>query len=147
MGKSYAKSSYLNIRISYLLALSYLDHLSNGVNMTNELTLNDYQEAALTTAVYPASTPVDGIMYTTLGLAGEAGEIANKVKKILRDDRGMLTPERREDLYDELGDVLWYVAALAYELEIDLTEVAERNLFKLGFRKAEGTIHGEGDKR
>lgn len=115
--------------------------------MTNELTLNQYQEAALVTAIYPAATPVDGIMYTTLGLVGEAGEIANKVKKILRDDRGMLTPDRRNDLQSELGDVLWYVASLAYELEIDLSDIAEQNLLKLGFRKADGTLQGEGDKR
>ena len=83
--------------------------------------LNDYQVAAMATAVY---TEYVGLAYTSLGLAGEAGEIANKVKKIYRDNDGELTRQAQADLMDELGDVLWYVAALATEIGYDLDDVA-----------------------
>lgn len=79
--------------------------------------LNDYQVAAMATAVYPEYV---GLAYTSLGLAGEAGEIANKVKKVYRDNDGELTRQAQADLMDELGDVLWYVAALATENGISL---------------------------
>ena len=101
-----------------------------------------YQAGAQKTAVYPAETR---ITYPALGLAGEAGEVANQVKKIIRDNAGQLTPERRAKILDELGDVLWYAAALATDLDASLDEVATANLQKLASRAQNGTL--QGDKR
>lgn len=92
----------------------------------------EYQEKAGLTALYPRRG--SNLEYPTLGLAGEAGEVANVVKKIQRDDGGNLTPERREVLKDELGDVLWYISACADELGITLDEIAEHNVMKLASR-------------
>lgn len=109
--------------------------------------LNEYQEQAFGSATYPDHHEVGGVIYTALGLAGEAGEITNKVKKILRDDDGILTDARRNDLIDELGDVLWYAATLADELGADLDSVARANLTKLKSRKHRGVLSGSGDNR
>ena len=109
--------------------------------------LLDYQEKAAKTAIYPRDTPTAAIVYTSLGLSGEAGEIANKVKKILRDDCGHLTSARRQQLRDELGDVLWYAAMLAFELGYTLNEVANANLDKLQLRAMRQRLQGEGDDR
>ena len=106
--------------------------------------LNDYQQAAMATAVYPDYV---GLAYTSLGLAGEAGELANKVKKVYRDNDGELTRHMQADIMDELGDTLWYVAALATEIGYDLDDVAAHNLEKLAARKARNAINGTGDKR
>lgn len=106
------------------------------------MNINTYQEQASVTAIYK-----DKIIYPTLGLAGEAGEIANKVKKILRDNSGDLGESVRQNLIDELGDVLWYVAALATDLKVELSEVANRNIEKLNSRKDRGVIGGSGDNR
>lgn len=111
------------------------------------LSLNNYQLAATETAIYPEQGSVMGLAYTALGLTGEAGEIANKVKKILRDDDGVLSIERREEIAAELGDVLWYVAQVATELDISLAVIAKANLQKLLQRKAHNTIMGSGDTR
>jgi NTP pyrophosphatase (non-canonical NTP hydrolase) len=105
---------------------------------------SEYQARAKQTAIYPEDNKV---MYPTLGLAGEAGEIANKVKKIFRDDQGVVTDARRQDLSDEIGDVLWYVAALATDLGLDLDDVARANVAKLASRQERGTLGGEGDSR
>ncbi len=109
------------------------------------MNLSEYQEKALTTALYPnqGSNPY----YPALGLGGEVGEVLNKVKKIMRDHDGKLTDEYREILRKELGDVLWYVAALASELDLDLDEVAQLNIEKLASRKERGTLSGDGDNR
>lgn len=86
-------------------------------------------------------------VYSTLGLASEAAEVAGKVKKVFRDDGGVMRPERLEVIAEELGDVLWYVAQLATDLGLDLEKLAEQNLSKLASRKARGVIHGDGDRR
>ena len=86
-------------------------------------------------------------IYPTLGLTGEAGEVADKVKKVIRDRGGSFDRETREAIKLELGDVLWYVAQLASELGYDLEEVAEANLQKLSSRAARGRIGGSGDQR
>jgi len=99
-----------------------------------------YQLEAKITAIYPREYD---IIYPTLGLAGEAGEVAEKIKKYLRKDGDL----NKEDLTKELGDVLWYVANLAYDLGINLEDVAVTNLEKLRGRKIRGTLHGEGDNR
>jgi NTP pyrophosphatase (non-canonical NTP hydrolase) len=104
--------------------------------------LNQYQEAARNTAVYPADM---GLIYTTLGLVGESGEVAEKVKKMIRG--GKTLAECRSDLVKELGDVLWYAANVAHELNITLEEVALRNIKKLQSRKDRDKLHGDGDDR
>ncbi|WP_114311544.1 nucleoside triphosphate pyrophosphohydrolase family protein [Thermus caldifontis] len=108
------------------------------------MTLNEYQQEAKKTALYPEAYR---ILYPTLGLVGEAGELANKVKKVLRDHGGTLGPAAREDLLAELGDVLWYVAQLATDLGVSLEEVAQGNLAKLRSRLERGKIGGSGDNR
>lgn len=106
------------------------------------MTLEQYQREARKTAIYPAS-----VIYPTLGLAGEAGEVAEKVKKVLRDNAGEFTAQHRELLLLELGDVLWYVANLAGDLDISLEVIAEQNLEKLRSRQQRGVLGGSGDKR
>jgi|TARA_R110000803_G_scaffold168601_3_gene231651 NTP pyrophosphatase (non-canonical NTP hydrolase) len=104
-----------------------------------DLTLSSYQKAASGTAIYPTQ---HAITYPALGLAGEAGEVANKVKKIIRDGK-----MNRRDIGDEIGDCLWYIAALCRDLGLDMGEVAKSNLEKLYDRKQRGTLQGSGDKR
>ena len=107
--------------------------------------LNQYQQGARATARYPevGSNPI----YPTLGLCGEAGEVADKVKKVLRDRQGSFSPEVIADLQLELGDVLWYVAQLATELGLELEQIAQNNLDKLASRAARNVIGGSGDRR
>lgn len=106
--------------------------------------MNDYQQLASTTAKYPKDS---GLLYTVLGMASEAGEVAGKLKKAIRDEGGEISPERREQLLSEVGDVLWYVAMVAMELDASLSSVAEANLDKLLDRKTRGVIGGDGDNR
>ncbi len=107
--------------------------------------LRTYQERSRQTALYPdvGNNPI----YPTLGLCGEAGEVADKVKKVLRDRGGVFDAQTRDDLRLELGDVLWYVAQLASELELDLDDIAAANLAKLASRAARNVIGGSGDRR
>jgi NTP pyrophosphatase (non-canonical NTP hydrolase) len=109
-------------------------------------TFDDYQAAAAQTAIYPTEGLL-GILYTGLGLSNEAGEVAGKVKKMLRDEGAVLTPQRREQIAAEIGDVLWYCAMLAYELGVPLGEIAESNIAKLADRAERNVIGGDGDKR
>ncbi len=87
------------------------------------------------------------ILYPTLGLTNEAGEVAGKVKKIFRDKGGVISGEDRAALKSELGDVLWYLAQICTDLDLSLQEVAEHNLRKLARRQAAGTLQGDGDHR
>ena len=96
------------------------------------MNFEDYQSEASQTAHYPRR--MSNLEYPTLGLAGEAGEVANIVKKIQRDNNGIITDETRLKLKDELGDVLWYISACADELGLTLNEVAEFNVQKLAKR-------------
>ncbi len=107
--------------------------------------LNHYQEQARTTALYPnvGKNPI----YPTLGLSGEAGEVADKVKKVIRDKGGVFDEISSEAIMLELGDVLWYISQLSSELGYSLNSVAEANLLKLSSRAARGRLGGEGDKR
>lgn len=107
--------------------------------------LSDYQQRSRATAVYPDAG--SNLTYPALGLCGEAGEAAEKVKKAIRDDGGELTPERRDALAAELGDVLWYVAQLATEARLDLDAIARANLGKLLSRQERAVLHGSGDFR
>jgi NTP pyrophosphatase (non-canonical NTP hydrolase) len=106
---------------------------------------SEYQERSRATAVYPDAG--SNIVYPALGLCGEAGETAEKVKKAIRDDGGTLTEERRAAIAAELGDVLWYAAQLATEAGLDLEEIAEANLDKLASRQRRAVLHGSGDER
>ena len=108
------------------------------------MTFQDYEESAAKTAIYPST---DRITYPTLGLNGEAGEIAEKVKKMIRDDYGVLHSEVREELKKEVGDVLWYLAALSHDLGFTLSDAARANLDKLRDRQQRGVLGGSGDNR
>lgn len=101
--------------------------------------MDTYQRKAKTTAIYPKEVSV---IYPALGLAGEAGEVANKVKKLLRDHN-----LDKEAIKSELGDCLWYIAILADDLGATMSTIASKNLEKLGRRKAKGTLNGNGDER
>ncbi len=107
--------------------------------------LNDYQKAAKTTAVY--TSPEQQLVCTVLGLNGEAGEVAEKIKKVIRDKNSVIGDEDRKEIQKELGDVLWYLAVLADTLGLDLEAVAALNLEKLRSRHQRGAIHGAGDNR
>lgn len=107
--------------------------------------INEYQEQAKATAVYPAMG--QNYSYPALGLVGEAGEVAEKVKKIIRDQDGVLTEENKIEIGKELGDVLWYIAIMADEMGLTLETVAEQNIQKLMSRKERGVLGGSGDNR
>jgi NTP pyrophosphatase (non-canonical NTP hydrolase) len=106
--------------------------------------MDEYQAAAGQTAVYGERFRA---IYPALGLASEAGEVAGKVKKVLRDQKGEFDPATVEAIADELGDVLWYVAILAADLGLSLDRIASENLEKLRSRQARGRLSGEGDRR
>ena len=106
--------------------------------------LDMYQKVALTTAIYPRE---QAIIYPTLGLTGEAGEVANKVKKIIRDGSDKNDERLVQDISAEIGDCLWYIAVLANDIGIKLSDIASNNLEKLANRKKNNTIHGSGDTR
>ena len=109
------------------------------------MTFQEYQEEARKTAIYPNKD--NNFIYPTLGLAGEAGEVAEKIKKVIRDGNGIVSEEKKEEITKELGDVLWYVANLAKELGITLEDVAQKNLIKLQSRQQRNELHGSGDNR
>jgi NTP pyrophosphatase (non-canonical NTP hydrolase) len=109
------------------------------------MNFTDYQTRSRKTAGYPAiGHPV---IYPALGLVNEAGEVAGKIKKVFRDKGGEISAETREALKAELGDVLWYLAQVATELDLSLEEIAEHNISKLYDRLDRGMIRGEGDNR
>ena len=111
----------------------------------SDMGLDEYQKQAMSTAVYPniGSNPT----YPTLGLCGESGELAEKMKKAIRDDGGVITETRRTEMIKELSDVLWYVAAMANELGMTLSGVAKINIDKLASRKQRDVLNGSGDNR
>ena len=109
------------------------------------MTFGEYQQQSRKTAIYPASM---ALSYPALGLAGECGEVANKVKKVFRDHGGNLAASGYAGaIEDEIGDVIWYVAQLATDAGLSLDCIAERNLAKLAKRQAEGKLGGDGDNR
>jgi NTP pyrophosphatase (non-canonical NTP hydrolase) len=106
---------------------------------------NDYQNKSRKTAKYP--TIGHRVIYPALGLVNEAGEVAGKIKKVFRDKDGQISEETRQALKAELGDVLWYIAQVATELNLSMDEIAEYNIAKLYDRLERGMIRGEGDNR
>jgi NTP pyrophosphatase (non-canonical NTP hydrolase) len=109
------------------------------------MNFTEYQNLALATAIYPKKYET---IYPALGLCGEAGEVAEKIKKSIRDGLHNWPDEQfKEELTKELGDVLWYISALASDLDISLNEIAESNLQKLASRKKRNVIGGSGDNR
>src|SRR3984957_5047012 len=106
--------------------------------------LSEYQRLSRRTAEYPREA---WLTYPALGLAGEAGEVAEHAKKAIRDDAGQVTDERRSAMAKELGDVLWSAPHLATELGLELDEIADTNLQKLLSRQRRGVLSGSGDDR
>ena len=104
-----------------------------------------YQKHARLTAQYPNLG--SNYIYPTLGLVGEAGEVAEKVKKVIRDKKGVFDDESKKGLKKELGDVLWYISNLCTEFNFNLDDIALKNLEKLNLRAAKGKISGSGDAR
>lgn len=109
------------------------------------MNFDEYQEQAKQTARYPIIG--HGVIYPTLGLTNEAGEVSGKIKKIFRDKQGVISEADRAALLAELGDVLWYLAQVSTELGLSLDEIAEHNIAKLLDRQVRGKIQGEGDNR
>lgn len=109
------------------------------------MNFDEYQKKAGETAIYPDRGR--NLVYPTLGLGGETGEIQEKVKKLIRDRKGVMDDVSRMALILELGDVLWYVAAIAHEINVDLETVAKANLEKLRSRMERNAIGGSGDSR
>lgn len=110
------------------------------------MTFDEYQKRAFTTAIN-SGDPMRDLSHWTLGIVGEGGEVAEKVKKLIRDYDGILSAEAKVELAKELGDVLWYLAVLADFLGVSFDAVAQQNLDKLASRKQRGKLHGNGDNR
>ena len=109
------------------------------------MNFDNYQQKSRKTAKYPAIG--HSVIYPTLGLVNEAGEVAGKIKKVFRDKDGQINEQTQSALKAELGDVLWYLAQVCTELDLSLGEVAEYNIDKLYSRLERGTIRGDGDDR
>jgi NTP pyrophosphatase (non-canonical NTP hydrolase) len=105
---------------------------------------DEYQVKSSLTAIFPKESALE---YLCLGLVSEAGEVAGKIKKIIRDDKSKITEERKNEIASELGDVLWYLAQLSLELNIPLSTIANQNIEKLKDRISRGKISGSGDTR
>lgn len=109
------------------------------------MTFKEYQKQSRKTAIYPGKDK--NFVYPTLGLAGETGEVVEKIKRILRDKELKIDKATRQELAKEMGDVLWYLAQLATELGLSLDEIASQNIKKLSSRQKRGELHGKGDNR
>lgn len=110
------------------------------------MTFDEYQKRALTTVISQGDGFKD-TLHWVLGINGEAGEVAEKVKKIIRDKNGVISQQDKEELAKEIGDVLWYLAVFAHDLGFQLDDIAGKNLEKLQSRKARGVLGGAGDNR
>ncbi len=121
------------------------------------MTFNEYQELASTFAIFPKGEPevaflktgqIDpSLLYLSLGLSGEAGETAEKMKKILRDKNGIINEETKQELKKELGDILWYISQFSLHLGIKMEDLAIFNIDKLTSRQLRNKLTGEGDNR
>ena len=142
--------SYLLLSTHYILNI--FEYYEKSARITGlilsfikNMNFTEYQNESRKTALYP--NVGNNFVYPTLGLSGEAGEVADKLKKTIRDDDGVLTEEKKREVGKELGDVLWYVSQVASELELSLDEIAQANLEKLLSRMDRGVIKGSGDNR
>lgn len=108
---------------------------------------SEYEQLAARTASWSGKQKEHLLAYLALGVAGEAGEVAEKIKKILRNDEGVVSPEKRDAIKQEVGDVLWYLAMLSRELGFPFEEAAKANIQKLADRAARGVIKSSGDNR
>lgn len=106
-----------------------------------------YQNMSKRYAVYKNPENIPGLAYLAMGLTGEVGETANKIKKLFRDHNGQITEESKQAIIDELGDCLWYLSQITTELGVSLDIIPLQNLAKLRKRKRDNTIQGEGDNR
>ena len=128
-----------------------------GMNLNRKpvINLDDYQYSAIRTVAYPGLGTALGLLYTSLGLGNEAGEVLGKVKKLVRDDNGdmlitsqlEISDEKRAAIAKELGDTLWYLAMVATEMNLSLNDIAYENIAKLADRKERGVLKGDGDNR
>ena len=121
----------------------------HAIIKTEIMTFEEYQIESKKTAVYPKK---DGslnypLTYPVMGMLSEAGEVAGKVKKAIRDNGGVIDEERKQDLAAEVGDVLWYMTQICSELGLSLDEIAKANLDKLNSRMDRGVLSGNGDNR
>lgn len=110
-----------------------------------KMNFEEYQKLSRETAFYPDIN--NNFIYPTLGLIGESGEVAEKIKKIIRDDNGLVKEEKRQEIMKELGDVLWYLSQISSELKLSLDDVAKLNIEKLNSRHKRGKLGGSGDNR
>ncbi len=108
---------------------------------------DEYEKLAAKTAHFDDRTEEYKLMYLALGVAGEAGEVAEKIKKIMRNDHGVVSKEKREEVQKEIGDVLWYLSQLSRQLGFSFSSAAETNIAKLADRMARNVITSEGDNR
>ncbi len=106
--------------------------------------MNEYQQAALQTAVYPQEMK---IVYPLIGITGETGEVAEKIKKVIRDNNAVFSDDDRREIAKEIGDILWYISSLSSDIGYSLDEIAAMNIDKITSRNERGKIHGEGDNR
>ena len=106
---------------------------------------NEYQKKSRETAIYPKKGK--NFVYPVLGLVGESGEVAEKIKKVLRDNNGIVGEKQKQGIKKELGDVLWFIAQIATELDLSLNEIASFNIRKLKSRQKRNKLHGGGDNR
>ena len=109
------------------------------------MTLEEYQKESRKTALYPNNG--NNYIYPALGLCGESGEVAEKIKKVIRDKNGVIDETTRAEIAKELGDVLWYLTQIGSELGLSLEDIASQNIKKLFSRKDRGVLNGNGDNR
>ncbi len=110
---------------------------------------NEYQKESRKTVLYTEDNANCGspLVYVALGIAGESGEVIEKIKKLMRNQKGIITDDFRRDIQKELGDVLWYIAQMATELNLNFNDIAKANLEKLTSRLERGVLHAQGDDR
>lgn len=108
---------------------------------------DEYQKLAARTASYNSDDQIYVLMYLCMGIAGESGEVIEKIKKIIRNDKGVISDEKRDDIKKEVGDVLWYLSEMARTLGLSFDAIAQANIKKLADRAERGVIKGEGDTR
>lgn len=106
---------------------------------------NEYQKLSKQTAFFPKE--IKPFIYIGLGLAGESGEVVEKIKHVIRDKQGVISEEDKKGIANEMGDLLWYMTQLATELNYPLEKIASMNIEKLFSRKERGTLKGRGDNR